>query len=89
MVGASDWRTSAQDGTVDVIIRESLPRSNDERLEIELEQALPALSKADRWKQDREEKGFLTWVFRVPAEGEASIEWRSKMTYPEDLELAE
>ena len=77
------------DGSVDVIVRESLPRSNDERLEIEVDLVMPALSKDARWQQDREEKGFLTWVFNVPGKSEASIEWRSKMTFPEDLVLAE
>ena len=77
------------DGSVDVIVRESLPRSNDERLEIEVDQVMPALSKDARWQQDREEKGFLTWVFNVPGKSEASIEWRSKMTFPEDLVLAD
>jgi uncharacterized protein (TIGR02231 family) len=75
------------DGSVDVIVRESLPRSNDDRLEIEVDLVLPALSKDERWQQDREEKGFLTWVFNVPGKSEASIEWRSKMTFPEELVL--
>jgi uncharacterized protein (TIGR02231 family) len=84
-VGAFGARS---DGSVSVIVRESLPRSSDERLDIELDLVRPPLATAERWTQDREEKGFLTWELNVPRASGASIEWRSKMTYPEDLELS-
>lgn len=74
--------TKLQDGSVEVIVREVLPRARDERIEVELSKAQPEPSKAERWKKDREEKGILTWVVRVPKTGAADVIWESTIGYP-------
>ncbi len=74
--------TKLQDGSVEVIVREVLPRARDERIEVELSKAQPEPSKADRWKKDFEEKGILTWVVRVPKSGATDVIWESTIGYP-------
>jgi uncharacterized protein (TIGR02231 family) len=80
-------RTSASDGAVDVIVREVLPRSRDERIEVELSKSEPRPSKDERWKKDLEEKGIQTWVVRVPKDGSTDIVWQSTVTYPKGADL--
>jgi len=75
------------DGSVDVIVREVLPRSRDSRVTVSLEEAKPEPSKDARWTKEREEQGFLTWVVRVPKGGKSEITWRSRIAYPEKVEL--
>ena len=77
------------DGSVDVIVQEVLPRSTDERLRVTLGDVTPALSKDERWTEDREEAGILTWVLRVPADGEAEVRWSREVAWPKDLEVVE
>lgn len=79
--------TKAPDGSVSVIVQEVLPRATDDRIEVELARAEPALSRAERWKKDREEQGVLTWRVRVPRGGETVIELTTEISYPENLEL--
>lgn len=74
--------TRAADGSVDVIVREVLPRSSDERIEVELSGEQPRTSTDERWKQDRDEKGILTWVVRVPRNGATDVVWESTVSYP-------
>jgi uncharacterized protein (TIGR02231 family) len=75
------------DGSVDVIVREVLPRSRDSRVTVSLEETKPELSKDARWAKEREEQGFLTWVVRVPKGAKSEIVWRSRIAYPEKVEL--
>lgn len=79
--------TANADGSVDVIVRETLPKARDERVDVKLSKATPAPSDAERWKQDRAEKGFVTWVLRVPKSGATDLVWQTTITYPQDLEL--
>lgn len=74
-------------GAVRVIVQEVLPRSNDERLKVELDHAVPALSKAERWKAGRDDEGFLTWEIDIPGNGQKTLEWGYELTFPEDLEV--
>jgi len=74
--------TQAKDGAVDVIVREVLPRPRDERIEVELTKSEPKTSADERWKQDRDDKGILTWVVRVPKSGAASVVWEYTVGYP-------
>jgi uncharacterized protein (TIGR02231 family) len=80
-------QTSAKDGAVDVIVREVLPRSRDERVEVELTKSEPKISKDERWKQDLEEKGIQTWVVHVAKNGSTDIVWQATITYPKGAEL--
>jgi uncharacterized protein (TIGR02231 family) len=79
--------TNAKDGSVDVYVRESLPRSRDERVEVELTKSDPKVSKDDRWKQDLEEKGIQTWIVHVPKSGNANILFQTTITHPKGVEL--
>ena len=58
---------AAADGSVEVIVREVLPRPSDERVEAQFSKSSQAESEDARWKQDRDERGIHTWVLRVPA----------------------
>lgn len=79
--------TKSGDGAVDVIVREVLPRSRDERIDVELTKSEPKESKDERWKQDRDEKGIHTWVLRIPREGASDLVWQVTITYPKGAEL--
>lgn len=79
--------TTNADGSVLVIVREMLPKARDERVDVKLSKATPAPSDAERWKQDRAEKGFVTWELRVPKNGATDLVWQTTITYPQDLEL--
>ncbi|MBL8862004.1 MAG: mucoidy inhibitor MuiA family protein [Planctomycetes bacterium] len=75
--------SAAKDGAVEVVVREVLPRTRDERIAVELTKAEPKVSTDERWKQDREEKGILTWVVRVPKGGApANVVWESTIRFP-------
>ena len=80
---------AAADGSIEVILRESLPRPRDERVEVELSKISEKESDLVRWKQDREERGIHTWVLRVPA-GEKGLDlvWQRTITFPKGLRLA-
>ena len=74
---------AAPDGSVEVIVREVLPRPRDERIEVELSKSSQPESDLARWKQDREERGIHTWVLRVPT-GEKGIDllWQRTIQFP-------
>ena len=75
------------DGSVTVFVRESLPRSRDDRVKVELTKATPSVSGAERWKQDRDEKSILTWDLRVPRGGSADIVYETTISYPNGMEI--
>jgi hypothetical protein len=59
--------------------------TKDDRIRVELTRAEPRVSQEERWKRDREEQGFLTWVLSVPrGEKGAQVLWQSTITYPEN-----
>jgi uncharacterized protein (TIGR02231 family) len=80
---------AAKDGSVEVIVRESLPRPRDERVEVELSKTSQTESDLVRWKQDREERGIHTWMLKVPA-GEKGLDlvWQRTITFPKGLRIA-
>jgi uncharacterized protein (TIGR02231 family) len=80
---------AAADGSVEVILRESLPRPRDERVEVELSKSSQKESDLVRWKQDRAERGIHTWMLRVPA-GEKGVDlvWQRTITFPKGLQIA-
>jgi uncharacterized protein (TIGR02231 family) len=80
---------AAADGSVEVILRESLPRARDERIEVELSKSSQPESDLVRWKQDREERGIHTWVLRIPA-GEKGLDlvWQRTIRFPKGLRIA-
>jgi len=79
---------AAADGSVEVIVREVLPRPRDERVTIELSKSSQKESDLARWKQDREERGIHTWVLRVPS-GEKGIDlvWQRTISFPKGAEI--
>jgi uncharacterized protein (TIGR02231 family) len=79
--------TQRPDGSVDVIVQESLPRSRDERIQVEIDSVKPKLAEDARWKKEREETGVLTWIVRAPKAGQATIELASEISFPEDARL--
>ncbi len=75
------------DGSVDVIVREVLPRAQDERIDVEISRAEPKPSSDARWKQDMDEKGIQTWVVRVPKSGQSDIVFQTTVEYPKDTRI--
>lgn len=76
-----------EDGSVGVIVRESVPISQDSRLKVLVERSEPGFSKDERWKQDREEEGVYTWMMRVPANGSADLVYSVEIRYPNELQV--
>jgi uncharacterized protein (TIGR02231 family) len=91
------WRTTLQnlgapsraaDGSVEVIVRESLPRARDERITVTPESAKPRLSDAADDRKAREESSLLTWRVTLRRGAEPlAIEWGYRVAFPEGLEL--
>lgn len=76
------------DGSVEVIVRDVLARSSNDKIEVEISKAEPKPSSDERWKQDREEKGIVTWVVRVPTgEKGADVVFETEVTYPKGAKL--
>ncbi len=69
-------------GLARVFVREVLPRSRDERLKVELLKSEPKVSEDERWKEERAEKGILTWALDVPSGGASEVRWRMRVTHP-------
>ncbi len=80
---------AAADGSVVLIVRESLPRPRDERIEVELSKSSETESDLVRWKQDRVERGIHTWMLKVPA-GEKGLDlvWQRTISFPKGLRIA-
>lgn len=78
---------AAPDGRVRVVVQEVLPKSSDERLHIEVASATPPVSKDERFRREREEKGVLTWVLDVPEGGKAEIRWARELVWPKGLRV--
>jgi uncharacterized protein (TIGR02231 family) len=74
---------SRQDGSVLVFVRESLPRTTDDRIKVDLDNPKPAVSDDERWKKDREEQNILTWAVVVPRSAEAIVSYSTKINFPE------
>ena len=82
---------TAKDGSAEmpqVIVREVLPKAKDDRIEVEIAKAEPKPSDDERWKQDRDEKGILTWVVRVPP-GEKGVDvlFETNVSFPKGLQV--
>ncbi len=79
--------TNRPDGSVDVIVQEVLPRARDERIKVTIEEAQPKLAEDERWKKEREEKGVLTWIVRVPRGAKSLVELTTEIAFPEDMKV--
>ena len=71
------------DGSAVVFVQEALPRSTDERIQVELAESKPKPAEAERWKEKREEDGILTWVLKIPGTGGAELSYLIKVSYPQ------
>jgi uncharacterized protein (TIGR02231 family) len=78
---------AARAGVARVFVQEILPKSRDERLKVELLSAQPKASTAERWAQDREEKGVLTWALDIPKGGAAEVLWRMRVSHPKGTRI--
>jgi uncharacterized protein (TIGR02231 family) len=76
-----------RDGSVLVWVRDVLPRATDERIKVELSDTTPAVSTDERWKQDREEKGIVTWPVTIARGAEATVDYTTKISYPEGTKV--
>jgi uncharacterized protein (TIGR02231 family) len=77
------------DGTAEVLVREALPRTRDEDLEIALESSSPKPDQDAHSKRQRDESNIVTWRLRVPRGGEASVEWKVHTKSPEGVPVLE
>jgi uncharacterized protein (TIGR02231 family) len=75
------------DGANDIVVREALPVSTDERISVEIAKLEPKLATDERWKKDLEEQGIRTWLVK-PAKGKtAEIKWQTTISYPKDTQI--
>jgi uncharacterized protein (TIGR02231 family) len=79
--------TNLKDGAVEVVVLEVLPKAMDERIQVAIDSAKPKLAEGERWKKEREEKGVLAWVVKIPKGGKQVCELVTKISFPESLEL--
>lgn len=77
------------DGSALVIVRDVLPRSTNDEIEVELVDSKPQPAKDERWKKEREEQGWLVWNLRVPRGGEATIEHGVRVRSAAELTVQE
>jgi hypothetical protein len=77
------------DGSALVIVRDVLPRSTNDEIEVELVDPKPSPTKDERWKKEREEQGWLVWNLRVPRGGEATIEHGVRVLSAADVTVRE
>ncbi len=80
-------QATAEDGTVEILVREAMPRSTDDRIEVSVLQQSAAPLLDERWKRDLDEKGVHTWRVRVPKGGAVDVTWRLRVTWPDDLQV--
>lgn len=79
---------TAPDGSAEVIVRDVLAKARDDKIEVEISKVEPRPSEDERWKQDREERGIVTWVVRVPSgEKGADVVFETEVTYPKGARL--
>jgi uncharacterized protein (TIGR02231 family) len=75
------------DGAIDIVVREALPVSTDERISVEIAKLEPKLATDERWKKDLEEQGIRTWLVK-PSKGKtAEIKWQTTISYPKDTQI--
>lgn len=79
---------AAADGSVEVIVQESLPRARDERIEVKLDNVKPRQSEREDDRKARDESSLLTWRVAV-ARGTTgtTLEWGYSVAHPAELEL--
>ena len=75
------------DGSVTVLVRESVPVSQDSRLEVLMPKSEPKHSQDERWTQERKEEGIYTWVFGIPANGSADLVYSVEVRHPKELQI--
>ena len=75
------------DGSITVIVRESVPITKDSRLEVLIPLSEPAFAKGERWDQEREEKGIYTWILDVPANDEGDLVYSVELRSPKELQV--
>ena len=71
-----------------MIVRDVLAKASDDKIEVEISKTEPKPSDDARWKQDREEKGIVTWVLRVPTGTKgADVVFETEVSYPKGAKL--
>ena len=76
-----------EDGSISVIVRESVPITKDSRLDVLIPRSEPAFAKGERWDQERDEKGIYTWILEVPAKGEADLVYSVELRSPKEIQV--
>jgi uncharacterized protein (TIGR02231 family) len=80
--------TNASQGKIKLVLHESLPRAQDERIEIAIDKVSPALSTAERWKKLAEERGLVTWELDLAAGEKRTVDLRLSFAYPQKAQLS-
>lgn len=75
------------DGSVSVIVREAIPRSRDDRIEVEITENSHGVRGEPRWAEDQADLGIHTWIVRVPKRGKTDLTWELTISHPESKEL--
>ena len=75
------------DGSVTVLVRESVPVSKDSRLEVKIPTSEPEYSGDERWSQEREEQGIYTWELEIPANGGTDLVYSVALHHVKTLQI--
>ncbi len=76
-----------EDGSVAVIVRESVPITKDSRLEVLIPSSEPPFLESERWDQERTEEGIFTWEVNVPANGEGDLVYSVELRHPKEIQV--
>ncbi|MCX8266214.1 MAG: DUF4139 domain-containing protein [Planctomycetota bacterium] len=72
-------------GAVAVVVEESLPISNSDKVEVEIGDIFPDAVASDKAMAERQEKGIYQWRFTLnPGESKA-VRWGYELSFDEDL----
>ncbi|HBF22566.1 MAG TPA: hypothetical protein DDW23_02005, partial [Planctomycetes bacterium] len=73
-------------GVVEILVEETIPVSDDDRVEVGLLNVQPAALIGEEDLLDREEKGIIRWRISLPPAAEQAIHWGWKVSFDEELQ---
>ena len=72
-------------GAVLVVVEESLPISNSDKVEVEIEEIYPEAIASDKALAERKETGMYQWRFKMSPGESKSVRWGYGLSFDEDL----
>jgi uncharacterized protein (TIGR02231 family) len=72
-------------GAVLVVVEESLPISNSDKVEVEIGEIFPEAIESDKAMAERKEKGTYQWRFTMNPGESKEVRWGYELSFDEDL----